>query len=102
MNRFLQCYGADITGVLSGFDRLRFRGTLRLIANPRGLTSVFACGLATDFCVFWSAMDARKAGFAASVIEDASRGIDAGGSLGRAWSDMTSAGVRRVQSASFF
>ena len=66
--------------------------------RDRGLTSVFACGLATDFCVFWSAMDARKAGFAASVIEDASRGIDAGGSLGRAWQEMQGAGVKRIQS----
>jgi len=67
--------------------------------RDRGLTGVFVCGLATDFCVFWSAMDARKAGFAASVIEDASRGIDAGGSLGRAWQEMLGAGVKRIQSA---
>jgi nicotinamidase/pyrazinamidase len=40
-----------------------------------------------------------RAGFDAFVIEDATRGIDAGGSLGRAWADMTSAGVRRIQSA---
>ena len=67
--------------------------------KDRGLTGVFACGLATDFCVFWSAMDARKAGFAASVIEDASRGIDAGGSLARAWQEMQGAGIKRIQSA---
>lgn len=66
--------------------------------RDRGLSNVFVCGLATDFCVFWSAMDARKAGFTASVIEDASRGIDAGGSLGRAWQEMQGAGVKRIQS----
>jgi nicotinamidase/pyrazinamidase len=66
--------------------------------RDRGLTGVFLAGLATDFCVAWSALDARKAGFAAWVIEDATRGIDAGGSLAKAWQDMTGAGVKRVQS----
>lgn len=42
MRRFLHHHAADVTGVLSGFDRLRFRGTLRLIANTRGLTSLLA------------------------------------------------------------
>ena len=67
--------------------------------RDRGLTTVYVCGLATDFCVFWSAMDARKAGFAASVIEDASRGIDAGGSMAKAWTEMQGAGIKRIQSA---
>jgi nicotinamidase/pyrazinamidase len=67
--------------------------------RDRGLSTVYVCGLATDFCVFWSAMDARKAGFTAYVIEDASRGIDAGGSLGRAWQEMQGAGVKRIQSS---
>jgi nicotinamidase/pyrazinamidase len=66
--------------------------------KERGLTRVFFVGLATDFCVAWSALDARKAGFEALVIEDATRGIDAGGSLGKAWSDMSGAGVKRIQS----
>jgi nicotinamidase/pyrazinamidase len=65
----------------------------------RGLTTVFLAGLATDFCVFWSAMDARKAGFKALVIEDATRGIDSGGSMARAWQEMQGAGVARIQSA---
>src|SRR5438552_5838358 len=67
--------------------------------KERGLTTVFLVGLATDFCVFWSAMDARKAGFNALVIEDATRGIDAGGSMGRAWQEMLGAGVKRIQSS---
>ena len=66
--------------------------------KERGLTRVFLVGLATDFCVAWSALDARKAGFEALVIEDATRGIDTGGSLGKAWQDMTAAGVKRVHS----
>jgi len=67
--------------------------------KERGIKQVFLCGLATDFCVAWTALDARAAGFETSVIEDACRAIDLEGSLGRAWSDMTKAGVRRVQSA---
>ena len=69
--------------------------------KERGLKNVYFTGLATDFCVAWSALDARRAGFDAAVIEDATRGIDAGGSLARAWTDMTSAGVKRMQSAQF-
>jgi nicotinamidase/pyrazinamidase len=66
--------------------------------KDRGLTQVFLVGLATDFCVAWSAMDARKAGFGALVIEDACRGIDADGSLAKAWKDMLGAGVKRIKS----
>ena len=67
--------------------------------RERGLTQVYLCGLATDFCVAWSALDARKAGFGPAVIEDACRGIDVNGSLAKAWQDMQGAGVRRLQSA---
>jgi nicotinamidase/pyrazinamidase len=67
--------------------------------RERGFKQVFLVGLATDFCVAWSALDARRSGFAAYVIEDATRGIDAGGSLGKAWADMSGAGVKRIQSA---
>ena len=66
--------------------------------TERNLKQAYFVGLATDFCVAWSALDARRAGLDALVIEDATRGIDAGGSLGKAWADMTSAGVRRIQS----
>ena len=67
--------------------------------KDRGLRKVYLVGLATDFCVAWSALDARKAGFEAAVIEDATRGIDAGGSLAKSWRDMTGAGVQRLQSS---
>jgi nicotinamidase/pyrazinamidase len=67
--------------------------------RDRGLKQVFLVGLATDFCVAWSALDARKAGFAAQVIEDATRGIDADGSLAKAWKDMLGAGVKRIKSS---
>lgn len=67
--------------------------------KQRGLQRVFVVGLATDFCVAWTAMDARKQGFETYVIEDACRGIDAQGSLAKAWSSMKTAGVKRIQSA---
>ncbi|MFZ2650726.1 MAG: bifunctional nicotinamidase/pyrazinamidase [Burkholderiaceae bacterium] len=67
--------------------------------KARGIDEVFVCGLATDFCVAWTALDARKAGFKASVIEDACRGIDLNGSLKAAWASMSKAGVKRIQSA---
>ena len=64
--------------------------------RERGFTRVFVCGLATDYCVGWTAIDARRAGFETVVIADASRAIDLDGSLDRAWSDMTGAGVQRA------
>jgi nicotinamidase/pyrazinamidase len=67
--------------------------------KARGIKRVFLAGLATDFCVAWSALDARKAGFEAAVIEDACRGIDLDGSLAKAWADMGKAGVKRLKSS---
>jgi len=67
--------------------------------KERGIRTCYIAGLATDFCVAWTALDARKAGFDAIVIEDASRGIDLNGSLAKAWSEMKAAGVKRAQSA---
>ena len=66
--------------------------------KARGITKLYLCGLATDYCVAWSAQDARAAGFEATVIEDACRAIDLNGSLARAWADMAAAAVGRVQS----
>ncbi len=66
--------------------------------KARKLQRIFVAGLATDFCVAWSALDSRKAGFETYVIEDACRGIDTQGSLAKAWSDMKKAGVKRIQS----
>ncbi len=67
--------------------------------RERHIARVFLAGLATDFCVCFSAVDARKAGFGAVVIEDACRGIDANGSLATAWDAMARAGVERIRSS---
>jgi len=66
--------------------------------KQRNIKRIFVVGLATDFCVAWTAMDARKQGFETFVIEDACRGIDAQGSLAKSWTAMKAAGVKRIQS----
>jgi len=77
-------------------DRKRRTG-LEGYLEERGVERVFVCGLATDFCVAWTALDARKLGFKCAVIEDACRAIDMQGSLAAAWDKMKKAGVARVQ-----
>lgn len=52
-------------------------------------------GLATDFCVLHTALDARTLGYDVTVIESGCRGIDVDGSLAKAWARMQEAGVRR-------
>ncbi len=64
--------------------------------RERGLTRLFVVGLATDFCVAYSALDARRLGFDVTVIEGACRGIDVEGSLAAAWQQMLEAGVIRA------
>ena len=87
------------TDSYSAFNEADGRATgLASYLKARKLQRVFLAGLATDFCVAWSALDARKAGFDTYVIEDACRGIDTGGSLAKAWADMGKAGVKRIQS----
>ena len=66
--------------------------------KARGIKTLYVAGLATDFCVAWTAMDARKAGFEVYVIEDATRAIDLNGSLAAAWKEMAAKGVKRIQS----
>ena len=61
--------------------------------RERGITHVTLCGLATDFCVAYSALDAVGQGFAATVLLDASRGIDLGGSMAAMGDRMKAAGV---------
>jgi nicotinamidase/pyrazinamidase len=67
--------------------------------KQRGIKRLFVTGLATDFCVAWTALDARKAGFEVYVIEDAARGIDLNGSIAAAWKEMAAKGVKRIQSS---
>jgi nicotinamidase/pyrazinamidase len=93
-------YHRDIDSY-SAFTEADGKTTTGLAAylKARKLQRLFIAGLATDFCVAWTAMDARRAGFEAYVIEDASRGINTQGSLATAWTEMTKAGVKRIQSS---
>lgn len=61
--------------------------------RDRGLSELTFVGLAHDFCVAWSAIDAARLGFTATVIEAATRAIDLDGSRDRARADMRAAGV---------
>jgi len=65
--------------------------------RERGIKRLFVAGLATDFCVAWTAEDAMDAGFETHVLEDATRAIDTNGSLEQAWSRMNAAGVGRLK-----
>jgi nicotinamidase/pyrazinamidase len=67
--------------------------------RERGLRRLFLCGLATDYCVAYSALDARAQGFEVTVLLDACRAIDLGGSLAAALEQMRNAGVMLEETA---
>jgi nicotinamidase/pyrazinamidase len=64
--------------------------------RERGLRRIFLAGLATDYCVYYSAVDARRLGFDTVLVEAGCRAIDLAGSLDAAWAGMADAGVQRV------
>ena len=66
--------------------------------RERGIETLYLIGLATDFCVKYSALDGRAQGFEVYVVEDAVRGIDTQGSLAQAWREMDEAGVHVITS----
>lgn len=85
----------------SGFreaDRATSTG-LEGYLTERGAERVFLCGLALDFCVAWTAIDARAAGFDVVVVEDACRAIDLGGSLEGALAEFEERGIARCRMA---
>ena len=68
--------------------------------QERSINSIYIAGLAADFCVKWTALDARKNQLEVHVVTDAVRGIDLDGSLDQAWKEMRSAGVNLTSSSS--
>jgi nicotinamidase/pyrazinamidase len=70
--------------------------------RERGLKTLFFAGLAFDFCVRFSAEDARKAGFEAGVIEEACRGIDLDGSVATTHRSLKSLGIPVIGIEAFF
>jgi nicotinamidase/pyrazinamidase len=69
--------------------------------RERGFTRVFLAGLALDFCVHYSAEDARREGFAVFVVEDGCRGIDLGGSIAAARQSFAALGIPCLQMREF-
>ena len=69
--------------------------------RERGLTRLFFAGLAFDFCVRYSAEDARREGFAAFVVEDACRGIDLDGSVAASRSSLSALGIPCIKAREF-
>ena len=70
--------------------------------RERGWRTLFFAGLAFDFCVRYSAEDARRCGFDAVVIEEACRGIDIDGSVAATHHSLKSLGIPVVGIEAFF
>jgi nicotinamidase/pyrazinamidase len=92
IHRLVDSYSAFIEA-----DRVTRTGLAGYLTDL-GIKNVYVVGLATDFCVAWTALDAIAEGFNVSVIEDATRAIDINGSLANAWATMIRRGVMRIQS----
>ncbi len=93
-------FNPDVDGYSAFYDNDKKTPTgLTGYLKSRKVKRLFTCGLATDFCVMWSSVDARKDGFEVFVIEDASRGIDVRGSMEAGWKEMMKAGCKRIQSS---
>jgi nicotinamidase/pyrazinamidase len=90
-------HGVDSYSAFREADRETLTGLAGYL-RERGVEEVHVVGLATDYCVAWTALDAAGSGFRVSVIEDACRAIDLSGSLKRAWADMAAAGITRITS----
>jgi nicotinamidase/pyrazinamidase len=87
-------FRAEIDSYSAFFENDRTTATgLEGYLRNRGVTSVTLVGLATDYCVAYSALDAARLGFKATVLEGATRAIDMNGSLAEARDKMRAAGV---------
>lgn len=85
------------------FENDRATGTgLRGYLRERGFTRVFLAGLAYDYCVGYSALDARRLGVPAIIIRDACRAIDLNGSVAEIEHDFSASGVDLIDSAALF
>jgi nicotinamidase/pyrazinamidase len=82
------------------FDNEHKRSTgLGDYLRAQGVTDVFICGLATDYCVKFTALDALRLGFKTTVVGDACRGVEVeAGDTARALEEMRAAGAKIVES----
>ena len=67
--------------------------------KSRGVSKIYLCGLALDFCVYFSAIDGAELGYNVNVIQDACRAIDLDGSLEKSLNDMKSKGVKLLSTS---
>jgi len=93
MNRAIDSYSA-----LYENDRATPTGLIGFL-RERGLTRLYVAGLAFDFCVRYSAEDARREGFTVIVVEDACRGIDVEGSVAATRASLAASGIRCLATA---
>ena len=77
------------------FDNGRRKATgLESYLRERNVTDVYVTGLATDYCVLWTARDAQSLGFTTHVIADACRGVELKpGDIARAFDEMRASGI---------
>ncbi|WP_300656969.1 bifunctional nicotinamidase/pyrazinamidase [Pseudomonas sp.] len=93
-------YRAEVDSYSAFYENDRHTPTgLAGYLRERGLQRLFLVGLATDYCVHYSALDGRREGFEVVVLLDACRGLDSNGSLARALSAMRAAGVELREDA---
>lgn len=93
-------YHRDIDSYSAFFDNDRTTPTgLTAYLRERGFERVFVTGLALDFCVRYTAEDARRMGFATVVVGDACRAIDMAGSLAAAQTSFADLGIASVDAA---
>jgi len=97
---FLKGTDAEVDSYSGFFDNEHRRATgLGDYLKERGVTDVVIAGLATDYCVKFSALDARMLGFNTTVVADACRGVEVEeGDTARAIEEMAAAGVRIAES----
>ena len=74
-------------------DRTTTTG-LAAALREKGVTRLYFCGIATDFCVAWSAYDSMQLGFETILFENLSKAIDLDGSLSAQREKLSSAGVK--------
>jgi len=92
-------YRSEIDSYSAFFENDHMTATgLDGFLKDNGISRVFLVGLATDFCVSFSAIDAAKLGYDVVVVDDACRAIDMDGSLNSAYEAMTKSGVKRCHS----
>ncbi|HEY1110321.1 MAG TPA: bifunctional nicotinamidase/pyrazinamidase [Opitutaceae bacterium] len=101
---FVKGTDPEIDSYSGFFDNGHRRATeLAAWLRARGVTKVYLCGLATDYCVKFTALDARQLGFETTLIADGCRGVELRpGDVAAAYAEMRAAGVRVVHSDELF